>query len=342
MRTLPTETTYFCIKIPTILRTAKNDLLAWGEARVGSCADVAPTHLVLRRSIDEGLSWSELSIFHSDGDNTVGNIAPVVVKETGAIMAPFTRNNREVWMSKSLDDGVTWSEPIEMVDMRMDDWIWVGLGPPAGLQLDSGRLLIPGYHNNMSMGNGSSVGSGFTKGHTMLSDDLGETWFLGSTEFGDHNYVNELQAAQLPDGIVVVNSRVMMDKRVISVSKDEGETFVSNKFAGGLRQTYQGCEGSMIYHSKQDRLLYSGIQGRLPARIYRENMTIFESFDGGDNWDLKEIVDLGSSAYSALVEVGDDVGILYERSTCESKHWGEKKCPVIFLPEAISYRVIKL
>ena len=38
----------------------------------------------------------------------------------------------------------------------------------------------------------------------------------------------------------------------------------------------------MIYHSKQERLLYSGVQGRLPARIYRENMTIFESFDGGE------------------------------------------------------------
>ncbi|GMI47022.1 hypothetical protein TrCOL_g1014 [Triparma columacea] len=336
------ETTYFCIKIPTILRTSSSNLLAWGEARVGSCADVAPTHLVLRRSIDEGMTWSDLEIFHSDGENTIGNIAPVVEKESGVIFAPFTRNNREVWMSKSLDDGLTWSAPFEMPDMRNDDWIWVGLGPPAGLQLDSGRLLIPGYHNTMSMGNGSSLGSGFTKGHTMLSDDQGESWRIGSEEFGDHYYVNELQAAQLPDGTVVVNSRVLRDKRVISVSNDEGETFTSNKLAGGLRQTYQGCEGSMIYHSKQERLLYSGVQGRLPARIYRENMTIFESFDGGENWDLNQIVDLGSSAYSALVEVGNNVGILYERSTCENKHFGKKKCPVIFLPEAISYRVVKL
>lgn len=41
-----------------------------------------------------------------------------------------------------------------------------------------------------------------------------------------------------------------------------------------------------------------------------------------------------------MLQVGEDVGILYERSECE-KH-GKEKCPVIFLPEAICYRVVKL
>ena len=230
----------------------------------------------MRRSTDEGVTWSDLEIFHSAGNNTVGNIAPVSVPSINTIFAPFTRNNREVWMSKSIDDGVTWSEPFEMPDMRNDDWIWVGLGPPAGLLLHSGKILIPGYHNTMSMGNGSSIGSGFTKGHTMMSDDNGESWYLGSEEFGGHFFVNELQAAQMPDDTVIVNSRVLNDKRVISTSTDEGKTFETNKVADTLRQTFQGCEGSMIYHHEQDRLLYSGVQGRLPLRIYRENMTIFE------------------------------------------------------------------
>ncbi|GMI06457.1 hypothetical protein TrLO_g11798 [Triparma laevis f. longispina] len=334
------EKTYFCTKIPTILRTPKGDLLAWGEARVGSCADVAPTDLVMRRSTDEGSTWSDLTIFQSHGNNTSGNIAPVSVPSINTIFAPFTIDNRATWMTKSVDDGLTWSEPFEMPDMRKDDWIWVGLGPPAGLLLRSGKILIPGYHNTISMGNGSSLGSGFTKGHTMMSDDNGETWYLGSEEFGDHYYVNELQAAQLPDDRVIVNSRVLNDKRVLSISEDEGLTFKENRIADTLRQTFQGCEGSMIYHSTQNLLLYSGVQGRLPLRIYRENMTIFESKDEGETWSLNSIVDLGSSAYSAMLQVGEDVGILYERSECE-KH-GKEKCPVIFLPEAISYRVVKL
>jgi len=72
-------------------------------------------------------------------------------------------------------------------------------------------------------------------------------------------------------------------------------------------------------------------------------MTIFESTDGGESWDLNTIVDLGSSAYSAMVEVeGGGAGILYERSSCEKGLMKKNKCPLIFLPEAISYRVIKV
>ena len=43
-----------------------------------------------------------------------------------------------------------------------------------------------------------------------------------------------------------------------------------------------------------------------------------------------------------MIEVGNDVGILYENSSCKAEHFGDGKCPVIFLPEAISYRIIKL
>jgi len=127
-----------------------------------------------------------------------------------------------------------------------------------------------GYHGKIGTdGNHGSLGSGFTHGHTVLSDDDGETWYVGNEKFGDKYYVNELQAAQLPDGRVVVNSRVLNDRRVLSYSSDEGVTFDNVVEADSLRQTFQGCEGSMIYHEGGGKLLYSGVQGRLPARIYR-------------------------------------------------------------------------
>ena len=105
-----------------------------------------------------------------------------------------------------------------------------------------------------------------------------------------------------------------------------------------LRETYQGCEGSLVNmpesNGGKDRLFYSGVQGRLPARIYRENMTIFESLDGGASWELFDTVTLGSSAYSSLVALDEaTLGVLYERSTC-----GTSDCPVVFLPEHISFK----
>jgi len=65
------------------------------------------------------------------------------------------------------------------------------LGPPAGLLLKSGRVLIPAYHSTHSWDNGE-----FSHGHTMLSDDSGETWKLGGIDFGKESglYSNEDQA----------------------------------------------------------------------------------------------------------------------------------------------------
>lgn len=46
---------YFCIKIPDLLHLRRSGrLLAFGEARTGSCSDYAATDLVTKRSDDGG------------------------------------------------------------------------------------------------------------------------------------------------------------------------------------------------------------------------------------------------------------------------------------------------
>jgi len=49
------------------------DLLAWGEARHGSCSDYAPTDLVMKRSKDNGLTWSPLEILFAEPYTVTGN-----------------------------------------------------------------------------------------------------------------------------------------------------------------------------------------------------------------------------------------------------------------------------
>ena len=55
--------------------------------------------------------------------------------------------------------------------MTLPEWKWVGLGPPSGLLLKSGRVLIPAYHSTVPNDNGE-----LSYGHTMISDDDGVTW----------------------------------------------------------------------------------------------------------------------------------------------------------------------
>lgn len=333
--------TYFCVKIPTVVRTVSGVLVATGEARVGSCGDVAPTDLVVRRSLDGGSTWSPPQILWSNSSetesNVVGNAAPVVDQSTGKLWVLFNRNNRETWITHSDDEGATWAAPSCMPELQADDWVWVGLGPPAGLQLRSGRLLVPGYHGRVPMSDKSSLGSGFTHGHTLISDDAGETWRLGCADFGGAHFVNELQAAQLANGTIVVNARELKDHRAQSYSTDDGLTFPTTVEAATLHETYQGCEGSTISNQAGTRLLYSGVQGREPLRLYRENMTLFDSRDGGASWRLQTVVDAGSSAYSALVHLEDlgatdRVGILYERANCTDD------CPLVFVPDQVVYQ----
>jgi sialidase-1 len=90
------ESTYYCIKIPTLVVTSKNSLIAMGEARSkggNSCSDFTGTDLVTKRSTDGGLTWSPLRVVHSENSTVIGNVAPVQLK-SGRILFPFCKNNR--------------------------------------------------------------------------------------------------------------------------------------------------------------------------------------------------------------------------------------------------------
>lgn len=217
---------------------------------MASCSDVAWTDLVMRRSTDGGTTWSALEVLlsnsSSEDTNVVGNAAPVVDRSNGRIWLPYNRNNQETWITFSDDAGATWAPSVFHPELQRSEWLWVGVGPPGGIQLESsssssfsGRLLVPGYHSTYwPAPDKSSFGSGLTKGHVLLSDDHGQTWRIGADDFGymdsddedetvngsssssasegsavagfgsgssplsSRRYINECQAAELPDGTV--------------------------------------------------------------------------------------------------------------------------------------------
>lgn len=332
------STLYSCVKIPTILLTQQGTLIALGEGRINSCEDVAETHLLIRRSFDTGATWTNPAVVYCDPGNVIGNAAPVQGSR-GRIFLPFNRNNRETWMTTSDDDGASWAFPTIMPSLQKADWVWVGLGPPSGLRLSTGRLLIPGYHGTLPLSNMSSFGSSISKGHTIVSDDDGSTWRLACAEFGDPFMVNELQAAELFDGTVLFNARIIDDRRALSVSLDSGDSVVETRLATTLHQTFQGCEGSMVTDFERQRLFYSGVQGRLPFRIYREDLTLFVSEDSGSTWVKNQTIDAGSSAYSALTWLPSmkTIAVLYERANCVGS-----ECPLIFIPDHITWKILVL
>jgi sialidase-1 len=206
------------------------------------------TDLVYKRSTDGGQTWSKLQVLWTNSSdiefNVVGNAAPVQDSFTGRIWIPMCRNNEEVFMSYSDDDGLTWTEPEYRPELVKNDWKWVGLGPPSGIQLSTGRMLIPSYHTTLWKGDGCA-----SRGHTLYSDDHGASWHIGSEEFGAPYLSNECQAVELGNGSVLINARVVSTHRIQVVSTDGGLTFGEPVVVEGLSEPIEGCEGSIVRFS---------------------------------------------------------------------------------------------
>lgn len=324
---------YYCHKIPYLLLTSQSNLIAFAEGRGKdgrtTCDDWSGTDLVFKRSVDGGKTWSPLQLFHSAsvGENyqVVGNAAPVVDASTGRIWVPFCLNNEVVYISYSDDDGVTWSTPVFMPHLTLPDWKWVGLGPPAGIQLSSGRMLIPSYHTNLIKGDGE-----MSHGHTIYSDNHGVDWAIGSERFGDPYLTNECQAVELKNGSVLINARTALPRRVQVLSHDGGLTFGDAYVVPGLTEPLEGCEGSLVRDPVRNILYFSDPNN---ASLVRQNMTVLKSVDEGQSWSALATIDVDAVSYSALqVHPDGGLSLLYERSNSKE---------LIFDPdEIVYYRVL--
>lgn len=120
---------YYCIKIPSLITTAKGTLIAFGEGRMFSCSDFTWTDLIYKRSTDGGKTWGPLTLLYTNsskgGQHTViGNAAPVVLRDSHRVLLPFCRNNQQVMLTYSDDDGVTWSAPINISGVVHSSWSW--------------------------------------------------------------------------------------------------------------------------------------------------------------------------------------------------------------------------
>ena len=209
---------YHTYRIPALLVTARGTLLAFCEGRRDSRSDSGAIDILLRHSLDGGQSWSAPQVVASGGGDTMGNPAPVLDRETGVIWMPMTFNfaagpeemivqgraPRTVWLTHSADDGCTWAAPVEITAAVKDPaMIWYATGPGHGIQLRSGRLLVPCDH---SVGFGRDYANQ-AYAHVIYSDDHGASWQIGGrAQVG----TNECMAVEAMDGAVLPQTAATM------------------------------------------------------------------------------------------------------------------------------------
>lgn len=313
---------YHNYRIPSLTVTTKGTVLAFAEGRA-AMSDTGNVDVVMRRSVDGGRTWGELKVVAEDGANTVGNPCAVVDRRTGVvhlllnwnlgeddlgpIIAGKSKDTRRIWATRSEDDGLTWSKPIDLTrEVKPKDWTWHATGPGCGIQLESGRLVIPCDHIDTQLHWGA---------HILYSDDGGKKWQLGGIAGPK---VNECQVAQRADGTLVLNlrnwempraERAQPQYRQVCTSKDEGLTWSAPQPDRALLEPI--CQAALLRYpdAKRDWMLFSN-----PASSRRTNMVIRLSDDGGATWAHARVLHAGPTAYSALAVNNDgEVLCLYER-----------------------------
>ena len=83
---------YSAYRIPAMVTTSKGTLLAFCEGRKNSASDSGDIDIVLRRSFDNGRTWSPAQVVADKDGDTIGNPAPVVDRKSGTILLLLTSN----------------------------------------------------------------------------------------------------------------------------------------------------------------------------------------------------------------------------------------------------------
>lgn len=317
---------YHTYRIPAMVVSTHGTVLAFCEGRKNSRSDTGNIDLLLRRSTDNGRTWSATQIVWSDAENTCGNPTPVVDETTGVVWLLMTwnsgaegeekighgtsKNTRRVFVTKSADDGVTWSRPIEITaDVKKANWRWYATGPGNGIQLTrgsrKGRLVIPCNHNEPD---GAKI---VTRSHVIFSDDHGKTWHLGGVE---DKLTNESAVVELANGSLLQNMRsyAKQNRRAVATSEDFGATWSPVTLDKALIEPV--CQASLLRctwptKSQKSRILFSN-----PASVKRENLTVRLSYDECATWPVSKTIYSGPSAYSSLAILSDQsVACLFER-----------------------------
>lgn len=333
---------YQLYRIPGVVVTNKGTVLAYCEARKSDKGDWGTIDIQLRRSTDGGTTWSEpktiadvpgpkvknpvavVKKLGGDGEVTYNNPVLIVDRKTGAVHFLFCLEYMRCFYARSEDDGQTFSAPVEITGTFEAfrphyDWKVLATGPAHGIQLTSGRLVVPVW---LSLGTGGHAHRPSVTS-TIYSDDHGVTWKAGEIAVPNtEEWVNpnETVVAQLVDGRVMLNvrSESKPHRRLVTTSPDGIQGWTSAKFDDTLLEPI--CMASLVRltgkESDKTRLLFTN-----PATVdARKKITVRMSYDEGTTWPVSRMVEEGFSGYSDMAVLPDHtVVMVYERGSVDNQ-----------------------
>jgi len=340
---------YKSYRIPAIIRLNNKDLIAFCEGRVNSTGDFGDIDIVMKRSSDNGKTWSSLQTVVDYEMLQAGNPAPVVdvsdnTYPNGRIFLFYNTGNnyehevrkgnglREVWYKTSVDSGTTWSAPVNITAQVhrpkqpqinagynfKEDWRSFANTPGHAMQFQNGkykgRIFIAANH---SAGEPQEQFMDY-KAFGFYTDDHGNTFHISEDIRLPGS--NESTAAELSGSKLMMNSRNQrgdIKARIVSISSNGGVIWDTTYFDTALIDPIN--EGSLltISHQREGNILAFC---NTADTLNRNNLTLRISFNDTKTWNKSFVIDKDINkkdytAYSDLVRTSkDEIGILYERN----------------------------
>jgi len=301
-----------------------------------------PLDLVLKRSLDNGKTWTPLQIIADYGRNTndtdtypayglTNSVARVAAGDAALLL---DRTKGRVWVlydNGAFVRGQSHNRALKL-EMRYTDDDGLHWSPGIDIESQNPELRPQGTDFMASPGNGIQLAKGPHAGRLIFatyvwakpyfstviySDDHGRTWQKGGNAGTSGG---EIQVAETAEGhlLATIRNNTFSEKgvRFFNRSPDGGETWGTPYFETKDQPALPDpkCQASLIAlsepsSSSKSVLLLSNAAD--PSS--RTNLTLRISHDEGRTWPISRLLYAGAAAYSSLTVLpSGEVGVLFE------------------------------
>ena len=324
-------------RIPGLATTNKGTLIGVYDVRQRSGGDLpGDIDVGMSRSTDGGRTWEPMQVIMDMGGDPkwrydgIGDPAVLVDTNTGTIWvaATWSHGNRswngsgpglkpaetgQLMLVRSEDDGVTWSQPINITaQVKKPQWCFILQGPGKGITMRDGTIVFAAQYQD------PPEQRRLPHSTIIYSKDHGKTWHVGTGAFDD---TTESQVVEVEPGVLMLNCRYNRSSvRVVMTTRDMGKTWEKHTTSQRSLIEPGSCMASLIDVDREvgkdigKWLLFSNPD----STRGRHHITIKASPDRGLTWPKTQrlLLDEGNSAgYSCMSMIDEKtVGILYEGS----------------------------
>ncbi|MEM7454112.1 MAG: exo-alpha-sialidase [Planctomycetota bacterium] len=334
-------------RIPGLVTTNEGTLIAVYDVRYDNSTDLPGNIDVgMSRSADGGRTWEPMKIIMDMGGDPewsfdgIGDPAVLVDRMTGTIVvaATWSHGNRswrgsgpglspvetgQFMLTRSDDDGITWSPPVNITAQVKDpDWSFLLQGPGKGISMSDGTIVFPAQYQDPPHAD-DRYANRLPHPCFIFSRDHGDSWEITSSAWSN---ATESQVIELRDGELMINARTNeSNNRAVLTTTDMGETWQQHATHLEVLNEPRACMASLINVGRE--LGWRGIEPADDAFLLfsnpdslsgRNHMTIKASLDSGRSWrpEHKLLLDEQNGfGYSCMSMIdAETVGIIYEGS----------------------------